>query len=160
MSSSKSKTDMYDPLSDSFQRSEFPFYWVAQLNALYTREMERLLKQVDMDIPRWRITMILLEHSELSISEIADHAVAKLPTTTKILYRMRDEGLVSLKTSPDDGRVTLVSLTDKGLERLQEIRGSVSQLFRKGFKGLTSAQIHRTNVLLAKLYDNLANASD
>jgi len=158
--SQKRKADMYDPLSDDFKRREFPFYWVAQLNALYSQEMERLLKKVDMDIPRWRITMILLEHSELSISEIADHAVAKLPTTTKILYRMRDEGLVLLKTSPADGRVTLVSLTEKGLERLEEIRESVSLLFRKSFKGLTSAQIHRTNALLAKLYDNLSQISD
>ena len=158
--SQKRKADMYDPLSDDFKRQEFPFYWVAQLNALYSQEMERLLKKVDMDIPRWRITMILLEHSELSISEIADHAVAKLPTTTKILYRMRDEGLVLLKTSPEDGRVTLVSLTEKGLERLEEIRESVSLLFRKSFKGLTSAQIHRTNALLAKLYDNLSQISD
>ncbi|PSL12915.1 DNA-binding MarR family transcriptional regulator [Marinobacterium halophilum] len=152
---SKNKMDMYDPLSDSFKRSEFPFYWIAQLNALYTQEMERLLKRVDMDVPRWRIIMILKEHSELSMSEIASHAVAKLPTTTKIVYRMRDEGLVNLITSPDDGRVTLVSLTSKGLESLELIRDSVKNLFRNSFKGLSSAQIQRTNVLLAKLYDNL-----
>ena len=159
MSSSR-KTDMYDPLSDNFKRREFPFYWIAQINALYSQEMERLLKRVDMDVPRWRITMILQEHSELSISEIASHAVAKLPTTTKIVYRMRDEGLVNLSTSPDDGRVTLVSLTEKGLDSLELIRGSVSKLFRNSFKGLSAAQIHRNNVLLAKLYDNLKTLSD
>ncbi|MBA4501575.1 MarR family winged helix-turn-helix transcriptional regulator [Marinobacterium marinum] len=158
--STRRKIDMYDPLSDNFKRCEFPFYWVAQLDALYTQEMDRLLKRVDMDIPRWRIIMILKEHSELSISEIAGHAVAKLPTTTKILYRMRDEGLVLLKTSPEDGRVTLVSLTGKGLERLEEIRGSVSQLFRRSFKGLTSAQIERANTLLAKMYNNLTQGAD
>lgn len=87
--STNRKADMYDPLSDNFKRREFPFYWIAQLNALYGQEMERLLKRVDMDVPRWRIIMILKEHSELSISEIAGHAVAKLPTTTKIVYRMR-----------------------------------------------------------------------
>jgi len=154
------KTDMYDPLSDNFRRQEFPFYWIAQINALYTQEMERLLKRIDMDIPRWRITMILLEHSELSISEIARHAVAKLPTTTKIVYRMRDEGLVNLTTSSEDGRVTLVSLTDKGMESLELIRSSVSQLFRSCFKGLSAAQIHRTNTLLARLYDNLKEISE
>lgn len=154
------KTDMYDPLSDNFRRQEFPFYWIAQINALYTQEMERLLKRIDMDIPRWRITMILLEHSELSISEIARHAVAKLPTTTKIVYRMRDEGLVNLTTSSEDGRVTLVSLTDKGMESLELIRSSVSQLFRSCFKGLSAAQIHRTNTMLARLYDNLKEISE
>lgn len=156
----KKKFDMYDPLGENFQRREFPFYWVAQINALYSHEMERLLKRVDMDVPRWRIIMILKEHTELSISEIASQAVAKLPTTTKIVYRMRDEGLVNLVTSSEDGRVTLVSLTDKGLESLELIRGSVSQLFRRSFKGLSSAEIHRTNTLLAKLFDNLKSLSD
>lgn len=157
---SKRKVDMYDPLSENFKRREFPFYWIAQINALYSREMERLLKRVDMDVPRWRIIMILKEHSELSISEIASQAVAKLPTTTKIVYRMRDEGLVNLVTSSEDGRVTLVSLTDKGLESLELIRGSVSELFRSSFKGLSSAEVQRTNTLLAKLYDNLKTLSD
>ncbi|SEJ18610.1 DNA-binding transcriptional regulator, MarR family [Pseudomonas linyingensis] len=157
---SKRKVDMYDPLSENFKRREFPFYWIAQINALYSQEMERLLKRVDMDVPRWRIIMILKEHSELSISDIASQAVAKLPTTTKIVYRMRDEGLVNLVTSSEDGRVTLVSLTDKGVESLELIRGSVSKLFRSSFQGLSSAEVHRTNVLLSKLFDNLKALSD
>lgn len=156
----KRKVDMYDPLSENFKRREFPFYWIAQINALYSQEMERLLKRIGMDVPRWRIIMILKEHSELSISDIANQAVAKLPTTTKIVYRMRDEGLVNLVTSSEDGRVTLVSLTDKGLESLELIRGSVSKLFRSSFEGLSSAEIQRTNVLLSKLFDNLKALSD
>lgn len=154
------KADVYDPLSDSFKRSEFPFYWVAQVNSLYMQEMERLLKKIDMDVPHWRIILILKEHSELSISEIADHAIAKLPTTTKIIYRMRDADLLHLKTSSEDGRVTLVTLTDKGLERLETIRSSVNYLFKKSFKGLTSTQINRTNSLLKQLHHNLKNVSD
>ncbi|CAD5375784.1 Winged helix-turn-helix transcriptional regulator [Pseudomonas sp. OF001] len=156
----KRKADMYDPLSENFKRREFPFYWIAQINALYSQEMERLLKRIGMDVPRWRIIMILKEHSELSISDIASQAVAKLPTTTKIVYRMRDEGLVNLVTSSEDGRVTLVSLTDKGLESLELIRGSVSKLFRRSFEGVSSAEIQRTNVLLSKLFDNLKALSD
>ncbi len=157
--SNKGVADRYDPLSDSFKRSEFPFYWVAQVNALYVQKMERLLKKIDMDVPRWRVMMILKEHTELSISEIAEHAIAKLPTTTKIIYRMRDAGLLSLKTSPEDGRVTLVSLTDQGLDSLEVIRSSVSLLIKKGFKGLTGVQIERTNSLLKHLHNNLASGS-
>jgi DNA-binding MarR family transcriptional regulator len=51
-------------------------------------------------------------------------------------------------------------LTDKGLESLELIRGSVSELFRSSFKGLSSAEVQRTNTLLAKLYDNLKTLSD
>lgn len=91
------------------------------------------------------------------MSEIAGHAVAKLPTTTKIVYRMRDEGLVNLSVSKEDGRVTLVSLTEKGFESLLLTQESVSTLFRNSFKGMSSAEINRTNTLLKKLYDNICD---
>ncbi|MBV1789972.1 MarR family transcriptional regulator [Marinobacterium sp. D7] len=155
-----SKFDMYDPLGDNFRRREFPFYWVAQVNALYTQEMERILKKIDMDLPRWRILLILNEHQPLSISEIAQHAVAKLPTITKILYRMQDQGLVELTTSASDGRVTLVRLTDKGYGNLNEVRDSVSSIFKRSFKGFSNPQIHRINALLEKLFDNLKSIRD
>ena len=149
---------LYDPLSNKFKRQEYPFYWIAQVDALYSKKMEKLLKKVDMDVPRWRIIMILKEHAELSISEIANHAVAKLPTTTKIIYRMQNDGLVKLSTSPDDGRVTLVSLTDKGMDSLSQIRGSVSQIFQHSFMGYEKHQIKDLNVLLMKLYQNLRDS--
>lgn len=152
------KDSLYDPLSDKFKRQEYPFYWIAQVDALYSKKMERLLKKVDMDIPRWRIIMILKEHAELSISEIANHAVAKLPTTTKIIYRMQKDGMVNLSTSPEDGRVTLVSLTDKGMDSLNLIRGSVSQIFHNSFIGLEESQIKELNILLMKLYQNLRDS--
>lgn len=149
------KKDMYDPLSDNFKRSEFPFYWIAQVNSLYSQEMERLLKKAGIGVPQWRIILILMEHSELSISEISEHAIAKLPTTTKIIYRMCDEGLLDVKTSTQDRRVTLVSLTDKGIGNIKTIRESVKFFFEKSFQGLTSSQINRLNQLLAILYGNL-----
>lgn len=68
---------------------------------------------------------------------------------------MRDEGLVNLSASEEDGRVTLVSLTEKGFESLLLTQDSVSTLFRNSFKGMSSAEINRTNTLLKKLYDNI-----
>lgn len=62
-----------------------------------------------MDIPRWRILFILKENGESSISEISIHAIAKLSTITKIVYRMKADGLVETNTSASDGRVTQVS---------------------------------------------------
>jgi len=160
MTTVKSKFDMYDPLGEDFHRHEFPFYWIARVNALYTQEMERVLKKIDMDVPRWRVMMILKEQDRLSISEIADQAVAKLPTITKILYRMRDQGLVELSTSASDGRVTLVAMTDDGRQRLEIVRNSVSGIFKRCFAGLTTAQIKRLNGLLEQLHGNMLALRD
>ncbi|WP_372836503.1 MarR family winged helix-turn-helix transcriptional regulator, partial [Pontibacterium sp.] len=116
MAGRSEKLEKYCPASDNFEIDEFPFYWVARLNSLYAMEMEKTLKPMNMDISRWRVAMLLRIHGELSISDIAEHALGKLPTITKIVYRMRDEGLVDVNTSETDGRVTVVTLTDQGHE--------------------------------------------
>ncbi len=108
-----------------------------------------------MDIPRWRILFILKENGESSISEISIHAIAKLSTITKIVYRMKADGLVETNTCASDGRVTQVSLTETGRHTIEEIQHGTSDIFRTSFKGLTEAQITKLNATLEKIFNNL-----
>lgn len=151
----RSRRHRYNPASDDFQKEEFPFYWLARVNGRYTLAMEKALKKVNMDVPRWRILFILKERGVSSISEIAVHAIAKLPTVTKTVYRMKADGLIDTQTSSDDGRVTEVSLTDQGREAIEQIQLATSDLFRDSFKGMSEAQINRLNRLLEAIFNNL-----
>jgi len=117
--------------------------------------MEKVLKKIDMDIPRWRILFILKENGESSISEISVHAIAKLSTITKIVYRMKADGLVETNTSASDGRVTEVSLTQQGRDTIEEVQRCTSDIFRNSFKGLTQAQINKLNATLEIIFNNL-----
>ena len=156
MSNKANKLEKYLPVSENFEIDEFPFYWVARLNALYSIEIEKTLKPMNMDISRWRVAMLLRLHGQMSISDIAEHALGKLPTITKIVYRMRDEGLVNVEQSPTDGRVTVVSLTEKGLENVELVREKTQWLFKKAFNGFTEPQINKTTQLLRRYFDNLS----
>jgi len=140
----------HTPSNADFHKEEFPFYWLARVHGRYTLAMEKALKKVNMDIPRWRILFILKEQGVSSIS-----AVAKLPTVTKTVYRMKADGLVDTQTSSDDGRVTEVSLTRQGRDAIEQIQAATSDLFRHSFKGLTDAQINRLNRLLEAIFNNL-----
>jgi MarR family transcriptional regulator, organic hydroperoxide resistance regulator len=144
-----------NPASDEYHKEDFPFYWLAMVNGRYSRAMEKTLKKVNLDIPRWRILIILKDEGSSSISEIATHAIAKLPTVTKTVYRMKAEGLVDTNVRSDDGRVTDVSITETGLETIRRIRGATNELFKQSFKGLTPAQLTRLNKLLEVIYHNL-----
>lgn len=156
MAGGSEKLEKYRPSSDNWELDEFPFYWVARLNSRYDMEMEKTLKPLNMDISRWRVAMLLHVHGELSISDIAEHALAKLPTITKIVYRMRDEGLVEVNTSETDGRVTVVSLTVKGHENVDTVLDATQKLFKRAFRGFTEPQIKKLNLLLMRLFDNLS----
>lgn len=143
------------PSSESFELDDFPFYWVARVNARYALEMETTLKAMNMDISRWRVAMLLNVHGEMSISDIAEQALGKLPTITKIVYRMRDEGLVNVYPSELDGRVSLVRLTELGYENVTRVFTNTQAVFEKAFKGFSEPQIRKLNTLLIKLFNNL-----
>ncbi|WNW14200.1 MarR family transcriptional regulator [Pseudomonas sp. DTU_2021_1001937_2_SI_NGA_ILE_001] len=145
----------YDPSSAEFRKEDFPFYWLARVHGRYNQNMERLLKRVDLDVPRWRVLWILSENGQSSISEISTHAIAKLSTTTKIVYRMKDDGLVDTAPSAEDGRVTQVSITPAGLATIERMQDVTHALFERSFAGLTKAQIERLNGLLETVFHNL-----
>lgn len=157
MSPTKKRHSRYDPSSEDFRKEDFPFYWLARVHGQYTHNMERLLKKVDLDVPRWRVLWILNENGQSSISEISTHAIAKLSTTTKIVYRMKDDGLIDTTTSTEDGRVTQVVITPLGLATIERMQDVTRDLFKRSFAGLTEAQVERFNRMLEAVFHNLEN---
>ncbi|WP_198937848.1 MarR family winged helix-turn-helix transcriptional regulator [Pelomonas sp. KK5] len=146
----------YDPTDPDFHREDYPFYWLARLHGVYTLEMEKALKTVDLDVPTWRTLMILNEQGASSISDIALHAVAKLSTVTKTVYRIQDEGLVTTGTSKQDARVTVVDITSKGRKALERSRLATQHIASRSFEGLTATQVKRLNDTLRDILDNLS----
>lgn len=147
----------YLPASDDFDLESYPLYWVARLNAKYSAEMEKKLKQVKMDVARWRVAVTLRYHGDLTISQIADHAIAKMPTMTKIVYRMQDEGLVSVRSSENDGRVCIVSITEKGIRNLEFVNDGTKNLFSRLFRNVTDEEIEVFNSTVKKMFGNLSD---
>lgn len=120
-------------------------------------EMGKRLKKAGMDVARWRIAMLLRQHKQLCISDLATHSVRKLPTVTKIVYRMKEEGLVDVFASKEDGRLTMVTLTNKGFEVIRLILEGSERFFQRIFDGFNEAQITKLNQSLETLFSNLDN---
>lgn len=58
---------------------------------------------------------------EAKVGAIAEQARMPLSTMTGVARRLETGGLVSRRRAPDDGRAYVLSLTDKGLARLEEM---------------------------------------
>lgn len=145
----------HSPSDKDFHKEDLPFYWVARIHTLYAAEMERALKTVGSDIPTWRVLAILQDQGRSSMSEIATHAIAKLPTITKLVYRMEAEGLVATSTSASDARVTEVDLTKAGRYALQRAKDATGTLFHRCFDNIPPSKLEKLNELLRLLFDNL-----
>ena len=104
------------PTAESFNLEEFPYYWISQVNAQYVQNIDNVLKKYGLDNSRRRILIALNVKPHASVSELSDMIISKMSTTTKIVYRLKDEGLVETYSCQTDGRITRVVLTEKGTE--------------------------------------------
>ena len=129
-------------------KAEWPFYWISQINAIYAEVLERRIKPLGIDIPRWRAMISLYEDQFLSVSEIAEFSAQKLNTTTKVVQRMQADGLVRTRVRPTDGRVTEVCLTDKGDELRRAALQEARQIFDLTFADTPPEVIETLNTTL------------
>lgn len=136
-------------------KAEWPFYWISQINAAYATVLERRIKPLGIDIPRWRAMISLYEDQFLSVSEIAEFSAQKLNTTTKVVQRMQVDGLVRTRVRPTDGRVTEVCLTEKGDELRKAALQEARRIFDLTFSDTPPDSIESLNTALRDITERL-----
>ena len=144
------------PTADSFNLEDFPFFWISQVNAQYVQNIDNVLKKYGLDNSRRRILLALRSKAHASVSDLSDMVVSKMSTTTKIVYRLKDEGLVETYSCDDDARITRVVLTEKGNEMTNKINDLTSVVLEQSFDGLTPLQIEKMMESLRHIFNNLA----
>lgn len=144
-----------DPAHPDFKIADWPFYLIARTTRRYEMDMEEALKRIDMDVPSWRAIMFLHEQNPSSVSEIADRAVTRLSTMTRVIQRLEKRGLVRLDTRAADARVTDVFITLQGEEVLEQVRAVASRIYQAVFKDMTAAEIQTLNNLVLRVFNNL-----
>jgi len=141
----------------AFNMQDWPFYWLTRFTGRYLQKMELSLKPLGLDIARWRVLMTLHNVEARSVSEIADHALAKLPTMTKVIQRMQADGLVDCRQSNVDGRVTMVTLTETGRDASRKALAIAQGIYLRAFEDVSGGDIATLNRLLRTITRNLAD---
>ncbi|MBS0611549.1 MAG: MarR family transcriptional regulator [Proteobacteria bacterium] len=144
-----------DPAYARFLLDDSPFYLIARTGGRYNLDMQRIMKSVDMDVPRWRALMILRERNPSSVSEIAERTVIQLSTVTRVVQRLQRQGLVKLASRKSDARKTDVTLTPRGEQAVQQVRKCASRIYRLAFHDFSAREIEALNTLLRRVYANL-----
>ncbi len=78
-----------------------------------------------------------LSEGEHRITELAELEGLAQPTTTALVKRLEEQGLVSRGRDGSDGRVALISLTPDGAAALDE--------FRRRYRGALAERLHAMN---------------
>jgi len=150
------KYSKFLPSTEDFNIEQFPYYWVTQVHAQYVLNVDHALKKYGLDNSRRRILIALKAKPNASVSDLSDMVVSKMSTTTKIVYRLKEEGLVETYSCEDDARITRVILTDQGHAMTEKINDLTGVVLEQSFEGLTPLQIGKMMDSLRHIFNNLS----
>lgn len=155
MPSTPNARQLADPASAHFRLEHSPFFLMNRLVATYGLLMGKALKKMGADVPRWRVLVVASERGPISVSALADVAVIKLSTATKVIQRLARDGLLKMERSTKDARVTEVRITAEGRRVSHLVRNTASEIFHQAFSHLTPAEIRNMNRTVKRLHENL-----
>lgn len=144
-----------DPGTPAFEVEKYPFFQLNRLVSRYNGVIEPRLRAIGLDIPNWRVLMVLGERAPRPVQEIAGATVIPLSTMTRIIQRMTAAGIVTTAPSLADGRVTDVWLSPLGERKLAEAREATAPTYAQIIDGLSARDFDRLLTLLGRLYANL-----
>lgn len=145
------------PTIENFDLKNFPFYWITQVHAQYVLNVDHVLKKHGVDNSRRRLLLALSSKPHASVSDLSNMIVSKMSTTTKIVYRLKDEGMVDTYSCENDARITRVVLTEKGVKMTEKINDLTTVVLEQSFEGLTPLQIEKMMESLKHIFKNLSH---
>ncbi|EPF69439.1 Transcriptional regulator, MarR family [Acinetobacter gyllenbergii CIP 110306 = MTCC 11365] len=145
--------EQFLPNNEPSSLQSYPFFWISQVNGKYTQLIEKSIKKLGIDNTRRKIILSTNALEQASITEIANLSTLKLTTATKAIYRLVEDDIVQVFSSESDERISMVKLTDKGKEMVEQIN-QISQVTLSGIlNAFDDAELHQLNGQLKKLFD-------
>lgn len=146
------------PAKAGFALEDYVLYNLVRTAATYNEEMAKALKRHRLDIMKWRILMLLNDKSPSSVGELARRSVTKMPTLTRVLIRMEDEGLIVRQAQENDKRVVQVTMTPKAMTVLRTVQSIGQKIFERAFEGVSEGEAASLTALLQRVRANLGRS--
>lgn len=114
--------------------------------------LERELGEADLSLPQFNVLMVLASSPEARMPtfELNAHLVSTPPNTSWLSDRMQERGLVKKSRSPDDGRVVILELTEKGWRALGKGAPLVFEAERELLEGFSRSELKTLGELLTR----------
>ena len=146
------------PGDKGFVLDDYALYNLNRAAATYNEEMAKALKAYELDVMEWRILMLLDDKNPSSVGELARRSVSKMPTVTRMLTRMEEQGLVKRKALSGDRRIVEIFITPKARKALQMVQTIGKGVYQRAFESINAGDIARVTTTLKKIRENLSRS--
>jgi DNA-binding MarR family transcriptional regulator len=135
---------MESAIMPGVDRSQQAEYVSSQLLALSGSLVRLLAKQLHGPLSRSEAGVLnTASGTPRRITELAELEGLAQPTTTLLVKRLEQHGLVTRERQADDGRVVLVKLTDAGIAALEDYRAQASAALGKYLTEMPDSRIEQ-----------------
>lgn len=143
------------PAHPEFRLATSPFYLMAHADFDYHEDMSTVLEKHDVNRSMYRIMTVLREHDSASIGFLAERALMKPNTASRVVERMVAKELIKVYPNPDDSRVTEVVLTQRGKDLLNSLTPIVGRQFQRAIDGVSNEDLEHLVRVLQRISNNL-----
>ena len=143
------------PLAKDFNLDDYALYNLVRTSATYNEVMAAALKRYQLDTAKWRILILLDHKAPQSVGELSRRSVTRMPTLTRILDRMENDGLIKRQHMSEDKRVVEIVMTADASETLNIVRSIGQKVFEAAFDGISEKEIDQLVSTLKKVRNNL-----
>lgn len=150
---------VYDPSQEGYQLFRSPFYLIAHADFRYHEDVSAVLLKHGVNKSMYRIMTVLREAEPTSISYLAEHALIKRNTVSRIVERMVELGFATTEPDPTDNRITIVTLTMDGHTLLNTLTPVVARQVKRAMQGISDAALEQLVTTLQQIGENLAKLS-
>jgi DNA-binding MarR family transcriptional regulator len=135
---------MESAIMPGVNRSQQTEYVSSQLLVRSASLVRLLAKQLHGPLSRSEASLLnTASGTPRRITELADLEGLAQPTTTLLVKRLEQHGLVTRERRADDGRVVLVKLTEAGMAALEDYRAQASAALGKYLTEMPDHQIEQ-----------------
>jgi len=119
------EAEVQAPKAGQQEQVRFVHRYLASVLALASHrisaEFHTEVRKAGLTVTEWRILGSLIEAEGETVGKLAELAITKQPTLSKVLPRLEAQGYVTLETSRIDRRQTVVRITPKGTKLISEL---------------------------------------
>ena len=132
-------------------------FWLNRVYQASRAEMYRAFREQGEDVTpeQWMVLIRLWEREGQSQAELSDGTLRDAPTISRILGTMEERGWVTRKSSPSDGRVRSVYLTEGGRALRKKLVPVARTLVERLLHGIEPAEVDEMRRTLRRMFENL-----
>ena len=138
------------------QIKERSSYLIARICHVHRNLVQKKLAKFNLHVGQEMFLLPLWEQDGMNLTQLAEQVCVQQATVSRMLDRIESSGFVRRTKDPDDGRVSLVYLTQEGHDMLEPIVRLWEEVDDEMMKGFTFEERLLFRRLLIEVYSNLS----